>query len=1070
MPGAADIANFDGTSSKNVTVNVAANVSGISIGGGYGGTITQNAGIALTVGASGYNQGAGTFSGGTAAMTVNGPFTLTAGSFSPTAGTMSVSGNFTRSGGSFTAPAGTVSFGGGAATIDAGGPQTLNNVTFAAGAKAIAAGTTLTVGGGLTLTAGSLTGSGTVAAQGGLSQSAAYGGGTATLRIDGAGAQTFTGAATATTGNLPPLVIDKPSGTLSLIGTIRSANGWTYTAGTLDPTGSTVVFAGGTVSGSHDLGAVVIRGTTTLAGGTTLGVTAGLTLTSGNLNGTGVLAARGDVSQASTMGAGTASLRIDGAGAQTFTGAATTAAGNLPPLIIDKPAGTLSLAGTIRTASGWTYLAGTVDPGTSTVVFAGGTVTGSHALAAVDFRASTAIAAGTTLTVGGGLTLTAGSLTGSGTVAAQGGLSQSAAYGGGTATLRIDGAGAQTFTGAATATTGNLPPLVIDKPSGTLSLIGTIRSANGWTYTAGTLDPTGSTVVFAGGTVSGSHDLGAVVIRGTTTLAGGTTLGVTAGLTLTSGNLNGTGVLAARGDVSQASTMGAGTASLRIDGAGAQTFTGAATTAAGNLPPLIIDKPAGTLSLAGTIRTASGWTYLAGTVDPGTSTVVFAGGTVTGSHALAAVDFRASTAIAAGTTLTVGGGLTLTAGSLTGSGTVAAQGGLSQSAAYGGGTATLRIDGAGAQTFTGAATATTGNLPPLVIDKPSGTLSLIGTIRSANGWTYTAGTLDPTGSTVVFAGGTVSGSHDLGAVVIRGTTTLAGGTTLGVTAGLTLTSGNLNGTGVLAARGDVSQASTMGAGTASLRIDGAGAQTFTGAATTAAGNLPPLIIDKPAGTLSLAGTIRTASGWTYLAGTVDPGTSTVVFAGGTVSSAGMSFFDVIANGGTTTLGAGLSVLNDVTVTAGTLTTSASNHPVVVGGDLTISSTFRANGSTIHVRGKSQRDGHLGPRDEHVRVRRGGRADYRRGGGSDGVQPCSRRSCRRRPGHQPERDRRAHPCQRTAEYRDTHTDDPQRDRGGPDEPGRRRIFLDRGRRVGGGHLVYRQASRIWPASPSRIPMG
>ena len=55
---------------------------------------------------------------------------------------------------------------------------------------------------------------------------------------------------------------------------------------------------------------------------------------------------------------------------------------------------------------------------------------------------------------------------------------------------------------------------------------------------------------------------------------------------------------------------------------------------------MVIDKPSGTLSLAGTIRSGNGWTYTAGTVDPGTSTVVFAGGTVSGSHALNAVDFR----------------------------------------------------------------------------------------------------------------------------------------------------------------------------------------------------------------------------------------------------------------------------------------------------------------------------------------------------------------------------------------------------------------------------------------------
>ena len=72
---------------------------------------------------------------------------------------------------------------------------------------------------------------------------------------------------------------------------------------------------------------------------------------------------------------------------------------------------------------------------------------------------------------------------------------------------------------------------------------------------------------------------------------------------------------------------------------------------------MVINKPSGTLTLAGTIRTTNNWTYTAGTLDPGTSTVVFAGtATITGSHSLANVVFNG-----AGTTYTVAAGTTLTA-------------------------------------------------------------------------------------------------------------------------------------------------------------------------------------------------------------------------------------------------------------------------------------------------------------------------------------------------------------------------------------------------------------------------
>ncbi len=160
----------------------------------------------------------------------------------------------------------------------------------------------------------------------------------------------------------------------------------------------------------------------------------------------------------------------------------------------------------------------------------------------------------------------------------------------------------------------------------------------------------------------------------------------------------------------------------------------------------------------------------------------------------------------------------------------------------------------------------------------------------------------------------------------------------------------MNGTGTLAAQGAISQASTTTGGTATLLINGSAAQTLTGAATTAAGALPLVVINKPSGMLILAGTIRTTTNWTYTAGAVDAGTSTVVFAGGTVSSAGMVFHDVTTSGGTTTLGNALAIGRNLTVGGGTLTTSTSNFGLTVGGDATVGGTFRWNGSAVVIAG------------------------------------------------------------------------------------------------------------------------
>src|SRR4029079_12091784 len=223
-------------------------------------------------------------------------------------------------------------------------------------------------------------------------------------------------------------------------------------------------------------------------------------------------------------------------------------------------------------------------------------------------------------------------------------------------------------------------------------------------YTAGTLDPGTSTLVFAGGTITGSHTLNAVDIRAATTIAAGTTVTATGTVSLNGGSLAGTGTLAAQGNINQASALGNGTATLLVNGGGAQTFTGAATTAAGDLPALVINKPSGTLTLAGTIRTTHNWTYTGGTVDPGTSTVVFAGTqTIAGSQTLTDVVFNNTTVhtIPATDTLTVAGALTLADGSI-GTGTLASTGSISQAAAFDGGTGTLLVNGPGAQTFTGS--------------------------------------------------------------------------------------------------------------------------------------------------------------------------------------------------------------------------------------------------------------------------------------------------------------------------------------------------------------------------------
>ena len=126
----------------------------------------------------------------------------------------------------------------------------------------------------------------------------------------------------------------------------------------------------------------------------------------------------------------------------------------------------------------------------------------------------------------------------------------------------------------------------------------------------------------------------------TYTIAAGTTLTVAGTLTLTDGNIN-TGTVAAQGAINQASTFDGNSGTLLINGAGGQTFTGPRRRRPAACPTLVINKPSGTLTLAGTIRTTHNWTYTAGTLDAGhVARRLRRHPTISGSHTLNDVDVQ----------------------------------------------------------------------------------------------------------------------------------------------------------------------------------------------------------------------------------------------------------------------------------------------------------------------------------------------------------------------------------------------------------------------------------------------
>jgi len=598
------------------------------------------------------------------------------------------------------------------------------------------------------------------------------------------------------------------------------------------------------------------RGTLfTIESNTTLTTSGTLTLTDGTVT-SGTIAAQGDVSLGTGFDGGLTPLLINGTGDQIFTGAGSTTSGSCLPLVINKAGGTLTLANIIRTGNDWTYTAGDVDAGTSTVIFAVKTltITGSMTFSNIIFNRGTifTIDSNTTVTTSGTLSLTDGTIN-SGTLAAQGGVTAGTLFDGGSTVLLINGAGDQILTGGGSTTTGDFLPLEINKTGGTLTIASILRTGYNWTYTAGNVDAGTSTVIFARRslTIKGSMTFSNVTFNGGTifTVDPGTTLTTSGTLWLNNGSVV-SGTISAQGNIELGSPFDGGSTALVINGGSDQTFIGSSTSTVGDCLPVNINKGSGSLILSGTIRSGNNWTYTAGSIDPGVSTVIFAirSLTITGNMTFGNLTFNRGTifTVESATSLTTNGTLTLTDGSVN-SGTINAIGNISLGSAFDGGSTVLNINGTGNQTFNGTCTLTSGRFLPLDINKTSGVLTLSGTIRTHQNWTYTSGTVDAGTSTVVFGSSalTIDGSMGFYNVTFNSTTifTISTDTKMTVNGILGLNYGTINaetaGRGTIETKGDVAVAQTASvAGNAILSFAGSADQQVTCSGTpTARGNL-----------------------------------------------------------------------------------------------------------------------------------------------------------------------------------------------------------------------------------------
>jgi hypothetical protein len=990
VPGAADDVNFDNNGIGNCTIDAIVSVKSFTVVAGFTGTISQGTNAISASTAATFSGGS--FSGGSANITITGAFTLSGTNFTSTSAILELRDNAAFSSGTFLHNNGTLRLNctnNAAETITGTSPS-----CFALEFVGINRGYTINSAGNITVANNLIISgvgffnliNGTINVSGDINvtNSATGCGGTATINIIGAGVENFNGNTTAGTGALPQLIINKASGTLNLANFPGVSNNFTYTAGTINPGTSTFCFTHGSVGAYTIIGSLSLTNieftvnvgllTATIPLATTLTATGNLTLDGlGNLViNTGNINVNGNITLTNTGngGGGSATINIVGAGAETMDGTAIIVNESRLPLInINKPSGTLTLAGNISFSANVTYSAGTINPGTSTCYIVNNlTMTGTFDL----YNLTVSAGGGTNVTIAAGSIVTASNTLdlenganliniNTGTIAVQGNLvdNNTNLGGGGTGTILIDGAGAQNITSTGVLDQGRLPAVTINNTGGTVTFPSLITVVGNWTYTAGTLDVTtnNSTVVFENTlTISGSHTLNNIIIDGTGTytitipaaniltcngnmgIIGASNIILTGGTIDLLGNLN----------LSNTALAGGGTTVIDFVGTTNQAITGALTINQSRLPAITINKSSGILTFPALITVRGNWTYTTGSYDVTTnnSDIIFANSlTIAGNHTLNNIGFDGSgnyVISVAGTILTVNGNMSMSGTTAFPNNNLTLNGGtinllgnliLTNTGTSGGGNTIIAFVAAVNQSISSSLVVNQCNLPAVTINKTAGTLSFPALISVRGNWTYTSGTLDviTNNSTVVFNNNlTITGSHTLNNVTLEGNFnnafTVSTGTLLTISGTLSTTGAStvtlttpVLGATAIEAQGNITinNTSPAGGGVGTILINGTGAQLFSSTSAASEGLMPNISIQKTTGTLTLSGFISESRNWTFISGTVDATTSasTVVFGGNnlTIVSAGMSFYNISFTASTSTLSNSLTVNNNLTI-------------------------------------------------------------------------------------------------------------------------------------------------------------
>ncbi len=646
-PTASDTALFTSVCSGaqcNANTSTSLNIRGLNLQATYPGTITQNSGHTITIGAFGWNQLGGSFAGSDSAITVSGPYLLSGGSFKSTSDTFTMAGHFTISGSpAFNANSGTFHFT--ASSTITPGTVNFNNVLFTRTAAVTynLNNGTMNIDGDLTVGITSSSGSrflnsGILRVKGNVDVHSYGLRGSALIQLIGTTPQTVTGSGIP--GWLPGLEIASSS-TVTLSGSLYIMDDYLYTSGNLVPPthlkfGDELYGSGGTIRpGNFEYNDVTFGGyggDYELAG--TMKVNGTLTFndrygSSTSIN-TGTIEAKGDVFASPYGFPGTGLVKLVGTIDQTVTGVSNA---YFPSIEVASSA-KVTFVGSIRIHRNFTYTSGTVDFGTSAIVFDSTSTTNrtirAPSLSFYDLKIG-GYNSTTTLTdsfnVMGNLTLAdtytsgAGSVNGS-TIFAYGDVAATNSGLTGTTLIRVSGSSPQQLSG----TSNSYYPSLEIASSSTVSYSGTLRIGKHYTVTSGTIASGTSTVIFKGSSALltvGSENYNNVSFDSrddTQTLAGNIT--VNGDLTFVSNycssrsRLNG-GTVIAKGNVVFSTCGYQGNSPLSLEGATSTTIQ-MGTSAYGPQGTWTVNKPAAAVTLLSNLvmnGTGQDLDIVAGTVD-----------------------------------------------------------------------------------------------------------------------------------------------------------------------------------------------------------------------------------------------------------------------------------------------------------------------------------------------------------------------------------------------------------------------------------------------------------------------